>query len=106
MPLLIQFHAFFNPVKKAKVKAVHKVWNKDLVLPLMLGWHFWDSSKTSRATRRRHMMVRDPVPEVQFRDEEADTPIVLHPRHPRRKVHAPNCSINKSSPVCFASTFD
>ena len=35
-PLLIQFHAFFNPVKKAKVKAVQKVRNKDLVLPLML----------------------------------------------------------------------
>ena len=30
-------------MKKAKVKAVHKVRNKDLVLPLVLGWHFWDS---------------------------------------------------------------
>ena len=43
-PLLIQSHAFFDPVKKAKVKAVHKVRNKDLVLPLVLGWHFWGSS--------------------------------------------------------------
>ena len=40
--------------------------------------------KTSRATKRRHMVIRDPVPEVQFRDEEADTPIVLHARHARR----------------------
>ena len=40
--------------------------------------------KTSRATKRRHMVIRDPVPEVQFRDEEADTPIVLHTRHARR----------------------
>ena len=30
------------------------------------------------------MVIRDPVPEVQFRDEEADTPIVLHARHARR----------------------
>ena len=29
-------------------------------------------------------MIRDPVPEVQFRDEEADTRIVLHARHARR----------------------
>ena len=47
-PLLIQSHAFFDPVKKAKVKTVHKVRNKDLVLPLVLGWHFWDSSGKSR----------------------------------------------------------
>ena len=40
--------------------------------------------KTSRATKRRHMVIRDPVPEVQFRDEEADTRIVLHARHARR----------------------
>ena len=40
--------------------------------------------KTSRATRRRHMVIRDPVPEVQFHDEEADTRIVLHVRHARR----------------------
>ena len=40
--------------------------------------------KTSRATKRRHMVIRDPVPEVQFRDEEADTPILLHARHARR----------------------
>ena len=34
------------------------------------------------------MVIRDPVPEVQFRDEEADTPIVLHARHvrARRKI--------------------
>ena len=25
------------------VKAMHKVRNKHLVLPLVLGWHFWDS---------------------------------------------------------------
>ena len=25
------------------MKAVHKVRNKDLVLTLVLGWHFWDS---------------------------------------------------------------
>ena len=37
-------HAYFDPVKKAKLKAVHKVRNKDLVLSLVLGWHFWDSS--------------------------------------------------------------
>ena len=30
------------------------------------------------------MVIRDPVPEVQFRDEEADTPIVLHAQHARR----------------------
>ena len=30
--------------KPTKVKDVHKVHNKDLVLPLVLGWHFWDSS--------------------------------------------------------------
>ena len=47
-PLLIQSHAFFDPVKKAKVKAVHKVRNKDLVLPLVLGLHFWDSSGKPR----------------------------------------------------------
>ena len=41
--------------------------------------------KTSRATRRRHIVVRDPFPEVQFRDEEAETRIiVLHARHARR----------------------
>ena len=34
--------------------------------------------KTSRATRRRHIVIRDPVPEVQFSDEEADTRIALH----------------------------
>ena len=43
-----------------------------------------DNRRTSRATRRRHMVIRDPVPEAQFRDEEADTPIVLHARHARR----------------------
>ena len=43
-----------------------------------------DNRRTSRATGRRHMVIRDPVPEVQFRDEEADTPIVLHARHARR----------------------
>ena len=30
------------------------------------------------------MVIRDPVPEVQFRNEKADTPIVLHARHARR----------------------
>ena len=30
------------------------------------------------------MVIRDPVPEVQFRDEEADTRIVLHAQHVRR----------------------
>ena len=30
------------------------------------------------------MVTRDPVPEVQFRDEEADTRIVLYARHARR----------------------
>ena len=35
-------------------------------------------------TRSRHIVIRDPVPEVQFRDEEADTRIVLHARHARR----------------------
>ena len=29
-------------------------------------------------------MIRDPVPEVQFYDEEAETRIVLHARHARR----------------------
>ena len=43
-----------------------------------------DNRRTIRATGRRHMVIRDPVPEVQFRDEEADTPIVLHARHARR----------------------
>ena len=43
-----------------------------------------DNRRTSRATGRRHMVIRDPVPEVQFRNEEADTPIVLHARHARR----------------------
>ena len=43
-PVLIQSHAYFDPVKKAKVKAVHKVRNKDLVLPLVFGWHLWNSS--------------------------------------------------------------
>ena len=33
--------------KSTKVKAVHKVRNKDLVLPLVLGWH-WDSSGKPR----------------------------------------------------------
>ena len=28
-------------------------------------------------------MIRDPVPEVQFYDEEAETRIVLHARHAR-----------------------
>ena len=42
--MLVKSRAFFDPVKKAKVKAVHKVRNMDLVLPLELGWHFWDSS--------------------------------------------------------------
>ena len=36
------------------------------------------------ATRRSYMVIRDPVPEVQFRDEEADTRIVLHALHARR----------------------
>ena len=35
-------------MKKAKVKAVHNVRNMDLVLPLELGWHFWDSSSKLR----------------------------------------------------------
>ena len=43
-----------------------------------------DNRRTSRATGSRHMVIRDPVPEVQFRDEEADTPIVLHARDARR----------------------
>ena len=30
------------------------------------------------------MVIRDPVPEVQFRDEAADTRIVLYARHARR----------------------
>ena len=30
------------------------------------------------------MVTRDPVPEVQFCDEEADTRIVLYARHARR----------------------
>ena len=30
------------------------------------------------------MVTRDPVPEVQFRDEEADTRIVLYARYARR----------------------
>ena len=30
------------------------------------------------------MVTRDPVPEAQFHDEEADTRIVLHARHARR----------------------
>ena len=47
-PLPIQSHAFFDSVKKAKVKTVHKVRNKDLVLPLVLWWHFWDSSGKPR----------------------------------------------------------
>ena len=29
------------------------------------------------------MVTRDPVPDVQFRDEEADTLIVLYARHAR-----------------------
>ena len=36
--------------------------------------------KTSRATTGRHMVTRDPVSEVQFRDEEADKRIVLYAR--------------------------
>ena len=36
--------SFIQWRKPTKVKAVHKVRNKDLVLPLVLGWHFWDSS--------------------------------------------------------------
>ena len=47
-PLLIQSHAYFDPVKKAKVKAVDKVRNKDLVLPLGIGWYLWDSSGKPR----------------------------------------------------------
>ena len=35
------------------------------------------TTKTSRATRRRYMVIRDPVPEVQFRYEEADTRSML-----------------------------
>ena len=46
--LLIQSDAYFDPAKKAKVKAVHKVRNKDLVLPLVLGWHFGNSSSKPR----------------------------------------------------------
>ena len=34
--------------KPTKLKAVHKVRNKDLVLALVLGWHFWDSSGKPR----------------------------------------------------------
>ena len=34
--------------KPTKVKAVHKVRNKDLVLPIVLGWQFWDSSGKPR----------------------------------------------------------
>ena len=37
--------------------------------------------KTSRATRRKHMVIDDPVPEVRFSDEEADTRVVLHALH-------------------------
>ena len=40
--------------------------------------------KTSWATRSRHKVMRDPVPEVQFCDEEAETRIALHARHARR----------------------
>ena len=35
-------------------------------------------SKTSRANRRRHMVIRDPIPEVQFCAGEVDTRIGLH----------------------------
>ena len=37
--------------------------------------------KTNRVTRRGYMVIRDPVPEVQFCYEEADTGIVFHARH-------------------------
>ena len=37
--------------KPTKVKTVHKVRNKDLVLPLELGWHFWESSGKRRTLR-------------------------------------------------------
>ena len=35
-------------------------------------------TKTSQATRRRHVVTDDPAPEVQLSDEEADTRVVLH----------------------------
>ena len=41
-------------------------------------------TKTSQATRRRHVVTDDPAPEVQLSDEEADTRVVLHAWHARR----------------------
>ena len=41
-------------------------------------------TKTSQATRRRHVVTDDPAPEVQLSDEEADTRVVLHDWHARR----------------------
>ena len=55
-PLLIQSHAFFDPVKEAKVmKAVHKVRNKDLV-PFLLCLD--DTSGTVTARREHNRQFR------------------------------------------------
>ena len=44
--------------------------------------------------------MRDPVPEVQFRDEEAGTRIVLHARHARR-----NDSVLHSDTLTLTNVF-
>ena len=53
-------------------------------------------SKTSRANRRRHMVIRDPIPEVQFCDGEVDTRIVLHACYARKNdsvMHADSLTL-------------
>ena len=49
------------------------------------------------------MVIRDPVPEVQFRYEEADTRIVFHARHARRNdivMHSDTLKLTLSRCLC------
>ena len=54
-------------------------------------------TKTSQATRRRHVVIDDPAPEVQLSDEEADTRVVLHAWHARRNDNTNKLSLRLMS---------
>ena len=60
-------------------------------------------TKTSQATRRRHVVTDDPAPEVQLSDEEADTRVVLHAWHARRNDSVMHT--NKLSLILMSLTY-
>ena len=70
---------------KASNSLCHRVKPKHLEADSPRNW-ITDvrQTKTSQATRRRHVVIDDPAPEERFSDEEADTRVVLHAWHARR----------------------